>query len=671
MKKTQQSRTRSRPSTKPTADTPQPETPAAPDATAESDITSHAKESKKAAKPVKPKARRAAAPRKTTRVASKAADYASSAPEAPGEAASAPPPPVIVGEPVDPTSTVRGRRASSKPSKPKQAPKLAAARRTTKAHGATVDAEVIDRPATPAATFERPVSDTTTPTTVLSKTDTGSPDAGGLRILMIASEAVPFAKTGGLADVAGALPGALGRLGHSVTLVLPRYRGVLVDGSPIATLNLQLGADRLTADVYEAPLGPGARAWLIDTPSLYDRDGLYNVNGADHPDNPRRFAFLTRAAFEAARTIGFTPDIVHAHDWQGGLAPVYLETSYAQDRVFGGVPCVFTIHNIAYTGTFDPAWLPALDLGWELFRPESIEYWSRISFLKAGINFSAKVTTVSPTYAREILTPEFAYGFEGILRARGADLVGILNGIDADTWNPATDRHIPKTYSADDLSGKRDAKRALLQAYGLPWDDEAMDEPVIGMVSRMIDQKGLDLIANVASELPTLGARFVVLGTGEPRYESMWRALADRHPDRIAVKVGFDEPLSHLVEAGADLFLMPSHYEPCGLNQMYSLRYGTLPLVRATGGLDDTVENYDPYTGRGNGFKFWEPSGPAMLNTLRWALRVYDHPDVWQRLQKSGMQLDFSWSRSAGEYARLYIQVLTAAGRPVPVAYRI
>jgi len=489
-------------------------------------------------------------------------------------------------------------------------------------------------------------------------------DSAGLRILMVASEAVPFAKTGGLADVAGALPVALGRLGHDVTLVLPRYRGVEVQGAPIAKLSVQLGQEILRADIYEAPLGPGARAWLVDTPPLYDREGLYGSNSHDHPDNPRRFAFLARAAFEAVLATGRAPDIVHAHDWQGGLAPVYLKTLYANDPLLGGVPSVFTIHNIAYTGICDPSWLPALDLGWDLFRTDALEFWHNVSFLKAGINFGAKITTVSPKYAQEILTPEFAFGFEGVLAARRADLVGILNGIDADTWNPASDPHIPTPYSADDLSGKLDAKRALMAAYSLPVDDDALSEPLIGMVSRMVDQKGLDLIASISHELPLIGARFVVLGTGEPRYEEMWRALANYYPDRIAAKIGFDEPLSHLVEAGADLFLMPSRFEPCGLNQMYSLRYGTLPLVRATGGLDDTVENYDPYTGRGNGFKFWEPSGPALLNTLRWALRVYDHPEVWQRLQRNGMRLDFSWSRSAREYARLYAQVLSATGRP-------
>jgi starch synthase len=482
-----------------------------------------------------------------------------------------------------------------------------------------------------------------------------------LTVLMVTSEAVPFAKTGGLADVAGALPGALGKLGHDVTVVLPRYRGIAVSGEPIHTRVVQLGQDRHTVKIYEEPLGPHARAWLIDEPALFDRDGIYGTNGTgDHPDNPRRFALLARAALEGARGLGLAPDVVHAHDWQAGLAPVYLKTRFAQDPVLGGVPCVFTIHNIAYQGMCDPSWLPQLDLGWDLFRPEGLEFWHRVSFLKAGIVFSEKITTVSPRYAQEILTPEFAFGFEGVLASRRGDLVGILNGIDAEVWNPATDPFIPKTYTADNLAPKREAKRALLEAYGLPADDESLKTPLVGQVSRMVDQKGLDLIAQIAHELPLTGARFVILGTGEPRYEEMWRALARAYPDRISVKIGFDEPLSHVLEAGSDLFMMPSRFEPCGLNQMYSLRYGTLPIVRATGGLDDTVENYDPYTGRGTGFKFWEASGPALLNTLRWALRVYDNPDVWQRLQRAAMRGDWSWERSAGEYAALYATVAKA-----------
>ena len=484
-----------------------------------------------------------------------------------------------------------------------------------------------------------------------------------LSILMVASEVLPYAKTGGLADVAAALPAALAALGHQVVVAMPRYRGVQVSGEVLTTFVLDIGPEHLHVQIFRERMAGGAVLWLVDIPALYDREGLYGVGSHDHPDNPRRFAALARAAFEAAIVTGFSPDVVHAHDWQGGLAPVYLRTRYATHPVLGGVPSVFTIHNIAYSGLCDAGWMPALDLDWDLYTPQALEYWGQVSLLKAGINFSEKVTTVSRRYAEEILTPEFAYGLEGVLASRRADLVGILNGIDADTWNPATDRFLPAPYGVDTLEAKQASKRALLEAYGLPSDEAALARPLIGMVSRMVAQKGHDLISSVASELPHLGARFVVLGTGEPAFESMWRRLAAQFPDRVGVRIGFDEGLSHLIEAGSDLFLMPSRFEPCGLNQMYSLRYGTLPLVRATGGLDDTVENYDPYTGGGTGFKFWESSGTAMIDTLRWALRVYDHPEVWQRLQRAAMAGDFSWARSAAAYVEVYQAAIARTGR--------
>ena len=484
-----------------------------------------------------------------------------------------------------------------------------------------------------------------------------------LAILMVASEVLPYAKTGGLADVAAALPAALAGLGHSVVVVMPRYRGVDAGGEVLATFVLDIGPEHLHVQVYRERLAGGAVLWLVDIPALYDREGFYGVGSHDHPDNPRRFAALARAAFETAILTGFAPDVVHAHDWQGGLAPVYLRTRYATHPLLGGVPSVFTIHNIAYSGLCDPGWMPALDLDWDLYTPQALEYWGQVSLLKAGINFSEKVTTVSRRYAEEILTPEFAYGLEGVLAARRADLVGILNGIDAEVWNPAADPFLPEPYGPDTLEAKRASKQALLQAYGLPADEAALSRPLVGMVSRMVAQKGLDLISSVAGELPHLGARFVVLGTGEPAYEAMWRRLAAQFPDRIGVRIGFDEGLSHLIEGGSDLFLMPSRFEPCGLNQMYSLRYGTLPLVRATGGLDDTVENYDPYTGRGTGFKFWEPSGRSMIETLRWALRVYEHPEVWQRLQRAAMAGDFSWARSAQAYVGVYEAAMARVGR--------
>ncbi len=484
--------------------------------------------------------------------------------------------------------------------------------------------------------------------------------SGPLRILMVASEAVPYAKTGGLADVAAALPKALGALGHHVTVVMPRYRGISVPAEPVASYPVEMGGHVHQADVFVHEPSPGVRVALVDHPAFYDRDALYGLGSHDYSDNPRRFAFLCLAALEFARLEGVPVDVVHAHDWQGGLAPVYLKTRYAADPVLGAAASIFTIHNIAYQGNCSSDWLPQLGLGWDVFTTEGLEYWLQVSLLKAGIMYSDLVTTVSPRYADELMTPEFAFGFEGILRHRAAQLTGILNGIDADVWNPAADRYLPAPYGADDLTGKADAKRILLDTYGLPGGEDLARRPVVAMISRMVDQKGLDLIAAVSEQLPHLGATFVILGTGEPWYEEMWRSLARRYPDRIGVRIGFDEPLSHVIEAGADLFMMPSRFEPCGLNQMYSLRYGTLPVVRATGGLDDTVQNYDPGTGAGNGFKFYDASGEALLGTLRWALHVFQNePDRWRQLQRTGMALDYSWDASARAYVSAYQRART------------
>jgi starch synthase len=325
---------------------------------------------------------------------------------------------------------------------------------------------------------------------------------------------------------------------------------------------------------------------------------------------------------------------------------------------------VFTIHNLAYQGIVDKAWVPRLGLSWEDFTVKGFEFYDRLSFLKAGVNFADHVTTVSPTYAEEIQRPEYGFGFDGVLRDRAHVLTGILNGIDTDEWDPRRDPFLPAPYDASDLSGKAAAKRALLGLYGLPVDEATLRGPVVGMVSRMVDQKGLDLIAALAGELPSM-ATFVVLGTGEPRYQDMWRGLAAWRPDRVAVHVGYDERRAHLIEAGADIFLMPSRYEPCGLNQMYSLRYGTVPVVRAVGGLVDTVRPYNPRSGQGTGFLFADYSPWALREALQAALTVYrEHPRAWRRLQKNGMRKDFSWDRSAVAYVRVYKGVLARRRDP-------
>ena len=499
-------------------------------------------------------------------------------------------------------------------------------------------------------------------------------------VLIIGSEALPFAKTGGLADVLGALPPALARLGWDVTVVLPKYRGV-VGGERVDAFPLTVGGYVTEVRCDQAPMGPmknGARAILIDVPELFDRDGYYHPNTPDNVDhdywdNPRRFAVLARAALEfaarAARrsTSGRGPSIVHAHDWHAGLAPVYLNTLYADDPTLGGIPSVFTIHNLAYQGNFSADWLPRLDLSWDLLGVEQLEFWGQISFLKGGINFARAITTVSPRYAEEIQTPAHGFGFDGILRRRSADLVGILNGIDTTQWDPEHDPALPAPFSAADLAGKRAAKIELLRRYGLANDRAALDRPLIGMISRMVEQKGLGLIAELGGALPALDAGFVVLGSGEARFEEMWRHLAAAHPDRIGVTVGFDEGLAHLVEAGADMFLMPSQWEPCGLNQMYSLRYGTVPVVRAVGGLADTVRDYPtspkaPGRSNSTGFVFDEYTPAALLAALERALLLFKDRRKWRTLQASGMKQDHSWDHSAREYVKMYERVL-GAGR--------
>ena len=478
-----------------------------------------------------------------------------------------------------------------------------------------------------------------------------------LSVLLIGSEARPFAKTGGLADVLGALPPALARLGCDVTLALPKYRGVSA-GRESGRFALTLGGYTTDVGFVEAPLSDGARALLIDCPDLYDREGVYGVHDTDYPDNARRFAMLARAALEWVARHGARPSIVHAHDWQAGLAPVYLKTIYADHPVLGGTPSVFTIHNLAYQGLFEPAWLSRLDLGWDVFTMERMEFWHRISFLKGGINHAEAITTVSRRYAEEIQTPQLGFGFDGIVRARAADLVGILNGIDTSEWDPATDRYLPAPYSRADLSGKSAAKAELLARFGLPASEAVLKRPVVGMVSRMVDQKGFDLVAALAGELPRLDAAFVVLGTGDSRYQDLWTGLAAAWPDRIGARIGFDEGLAHLIEAGADIFLMPSRFEPCGLNQMYSLRYGTVPVVRAVGGLADTVVDYAPGRRNSTGFVFVDYTPAAFLDAVTRALRLYAEPQKWRALQRAGMRQDFSWDRSAAEYVKIYERVV-------------
>ena len=462
---------------------------------------------------------------------------------------------------------------------------------------------------------------------------------------MVASEAAPFAKTGGLADVVGSLPAALKKLGHEVAVLLPRYAAVDLKAARRVydTLPVWLPPARYDTSLYlverETPF------YFLDCPPLYDRPGLYGEDGLDYPDNHIRFAVLAQAALAFSRRV-WRPDILHGHDWQAGLAPAYLRTVYGNDPTFMGMRSLFTIHNLGYHGLFPAAALNSIGLGGtEEFRPDGLEFFGKVCYIKGGLNYADALNTVSPTYAREIQTPEYGFGLDGVLRARSQVLSGILNGVDYGEWNPETDPLIAARYSSSDLSGKRVCKQDLVNTFGLP--SEAMDAPLIGIVSRFTSQKGADLVAEATDGMVAEGYYMVALGAGEPQYEELFQTMAARHPNRIAVRVGYDNRLAHQIEAGADLFLMPSRYEPCGLNQIYSLKYGTVPVVRATGGLDDTIEP-------GTGFKFSHYSAGALVEALRAAREAFADPEVWRTTMRAGMAKDFSWGVSAAEYARLY-----------------
>ena len=487
-----------------------------------------------------------------------------------------------------------------------------------------------------------------------------------MRVLFAASEVAPFAKTGGLADVAAALPVALARLGVDVRVVLPLYRQVDRAAHAIretgVVLEVPISGRTERVAVHEGRLagrgGIEVPVYFLEADRYYDRDGLYGIAGQDFQDNAERFAVFSRAVLELGRTELGRPDLFHCHDWQTGLVPVQLESLYADDPSIGRAASVFTIHNLGYQGLFWHYDMHLTGLGWEHFTPAGIEFWGKISFLKAGLVYADLLTTVSPTYAREIQTEEMGHGLDGVLRARADRLIGILNGIDVDEWNPETDPYIPKRYSAADLSGKAAAKAALQRAFRLP---EEPDTPLIGVVTRLADQKGCDLIAEALPQITARGAQFVLLGAGDPVYENLFRDAAARDPSRVGVTIAYDHALSHLVEAGADLFLMPSRYEPCGLNQMMSLRYGTVPVVRATGGLADTVVEAPPEAG-GNGFVFGPYETAALVAAVDRALALYRDRERWRALQVAGMSADFSWDASARRYLEVYQRALVLAG---------
>ncbi len=472
-----------------------------------------------------------------------------------------------------------------------------------------------------------------------------------MKILFVSSEGLPYSKTGGLADVVEALPKALVAAGHEVAVLLPRYRGNKAKGVALPSLTIPMGTALRFPSIMEADTIAGVRYFFVDDPEYFDRDQLYGDKTGDYKDNAERFAEFSRAAIEFVKRV-WTPDVIHCHDWQAALVPVILRTQHADDRVVRSLPVVFTIHNLAYQGLFPYTALRDIGLSDTLFTMDRLEFYGKVNLLKGGLIFSDYLTTVSRRYAKEIQTPEYGAGLEGVIRGRGERLVGILNGVDYSIWSPEVDTFIPQRYSAQNLEGKKACKRALLEGFGLPSDN--LERPLIGIISRFVDQKGFDLIAEVGAELMQEDLTLVALGTGLPEYEKLFKDLAAKYPSRLGLKIGYDNALAHRIEAGSDMFLMPSAYEPCGLNQIYSLRYGTVPVVRATGGLDDTIQNFDPRTGQGTGFKFDEYSGTALLACVRGALKAYRDRTAWRKLQANGMAKDFSWKSSAAAYATVY-----------------
>jgi starch synthase len=490
------------------------------------------------------------------------------------------------------------------------------------------------------------------------------PPRGGarepLRILFAAAEVAPFARTGGLGDVANALPRALAALGHDVRVILPKHRGVEVQSGPLEVavprVAVPIGDRTAEGTLLEGRLDGGVPVYFVAHDGYYDRPALYGER-----DDCERYVFFCRSALAALPALGWAPHVVHVNDWQTGLVPVYLETLYRDAPWYADIASVLTIHNLAYQGVFWHYDMPLTGLGWDLFTPAGLEFYGHLSFLKGGLVFSDLLTTVSPGYAREIQTPEFGERMDGILRERSADLTGILNGLDGRAWNPATDPVIPRRYDRADPSGKAACAAALREELGLRCRDGRA--PLVGVVGRLAEQKGIDLIAEAVPALLEAGGQLAILGAGDAPYEALAVELARANPGAVAVRVGFDDRLARRIYAGADVFLMPSRYEPCGLGQLIALRYGTVPVVRRTGGLADTVRPWRPETGEGTGFVFDEATGAACGAALAEALTTHGDAAAWRRLVQNGMAADFSWEVAADAYVTCYRRAIRKARR--------
>ncbi|MFQ5428284.1 MAG: glycogen synthase GlgA [Thermodesulfobacteriota bacterium] len=475
----------------------------------------------------------------------------------------------------------------------------------------------------------------------------------GISLIFASSEAAPYSKTGGLGDVAGALPAALSRLGCDVSLFLPLYRETRLKHIEIESTGTRivvpLGRRMIRAEVFRAPRGP-VKTFFISCDEFYDRSFLYGPPEGDYFDNLERFTLFSRAMLEAVSALGLDIDVLHANDWQTGLLPLYIKNLYRGEERFQSTATLFTIHNSAFQGLFPADDYSLLGLSHRLFTPAGLEFWGKISLLKAGLVSADIVTTVSPGYCREIKTARYGYGLEGLYKERKKDLYGVINGVDYSEWDPAIDPLLPAQYSPYDMTGKGECRKALLRTFGL----KALESTaVVGMVTRLTGQKGIDIVIRALPELMKLDMTLVIVGTGDKEIEARLRKVSEKFQGRVGLKIAFDNTLAHLVEAGSDIFLMPSQYEPCGLNQIYSQKYGTIPVVRATGGLDDTVRDY---TAEKNptGFKFKRFAAPALATALGRAVEVFKDRKKWAELQQNAMREDFSWEVSARRYMELY-----------------
>lgn len=458
-----------------------------------------------------------------------------------------------------------------------------------------------------------------------------------MKILFVSSEVAPFAKTGGLADVSGSLPLAFENLGIEVKIVMPKYKMVKVKEN-------------------KTVIGKNLEVFFIENEKYFGRDQLYGDRFSDYPDNLERFAYFSKAALELLKRINFRPDVIHCNDWQSSAIPIYIKTLYKNDTFFKGIKTLLTIHNLSYQGLFEKSQFPKTGLGWELFTIEGLEFYNKVNILKGGIIFSDFITTVSPTYSQEIQTKEFGYGLEGVLKKRADDLYGILNGIDYNIWDPKTDKYIAKNYDASSVEDKYINKEDLQKISGLKVDRNI---PLIGIISRLADQKGLDLISAIIEGLLKLKIQFILLGTGDDKYHNLFEKISLIYPRRTSINLKFDAVLAQKIYAGCDMFLMPSRFEPCGLGQMICLRYGTIPIIRLTGGLKDTIQEFDEGTKEGNGFTFSRYLSSDLFKTIKKALGVYKDKDLWQKLVKKAMSYDFSWESSARKYAQLYKKLMS------------